>query len=438
MLNIRKKKDKSPIVFEEDVILEENPEHHKNDTIKAPGDQNKIFGMLNILRKLVGVKDLINLRLSLPTQLLDPISNLEYWGYMDHPSYFTKIPENDDPLERLLQTLRWWVVKDSKYTKNRVVKPFNSILGERFFCRWRVEREPHDSESSKSQSSSSSVSLTLPSNVEIDESEYIRVEYITEQISHHPPVSAFSYRCQEKGLEAVGLDHISAKFSGLSATVSSGSWTKGVFVNLSTRENEEYLCTHPTAQIVGWITANLKLICVGSLHVICPKTKLAAVLDFSEKNWYGKIRDVINGKVFRYNPEKHHVEKWTAKTVPDDVEILATISGQWAGQSYINYVGGAEGVLLVDMDNVTPSEKVIKDISEQTEFESRRVWKNIAENMIENNFGLATKLKVEIEEKQRERAVEREEAGKKFVPALFVDSFESGKPELLPDAPINL
>jgi hypothetical protein len=36
-----------------------------------------------------------------------------------------------------------------------------------------------------------------------------------EQISHHPPISAAYYGCPEKGIEAVGVDQITAKVSGM-------------------------------------------------------------------------------------------------------------------------------------------------------------------------------------------------------------------------------
>ncbi|KAJ1676856.1 hypothetical protein EV182_007374, partial [Spiromyces aspiralis] len=57
------------------------------DVSIAP-NQSKVAAMFGILRKVMGVKDIINLRLSLPAQLLDPIPNLEHWNYMDRPDYF--------------------------------------------------------------------------------------------------------------------------------------------------------------------------------------------------------------------------------------------------------------------------------------------------------------------------------------------------------------
>ena len=47
-----------------------------------------------------------------------------------------------------------------------------------------------------------------------DASQPCVVKAVAEQISHHPPVSAFYYKCDEKGIAACGLDHICARFTG--------------------------------------------------------------------------------------------------------------------------------------------------------------------------------------------------------------------------------
>ncbi|KAJ2715853.1 hypothetical protein H4R19_000970 [Coemansia spiralis] len=58
------------------------------ENVNVDGDQSRFAAVLGILRKFIGVADIINLRVSLPSQLLDPIPNLEYWNYMDSPKHF--------------------------------------------------------------------------------------------------------------------------------------------------------------------------------------------------------------------------------------------------------------------------------------------------------------------------------------------------------------
>jgi hypothetical protein len=79
----------------------------------------------------------------------------------------------------------------------------------------------------------------------------VTVSYLTEQTSHHPPVSAFYIDCPEKGISAKGYDQLSAKFTGTSVRVVAGAHNLGIFINLKNRDNEEYQLTHPAAYLGG-------------------------------------------------------------------------------------------------------------------------------------------------------------------------------------------
>ena len=79
----------------------------------------------------------------------------------------------------------------------------------------------------------------------------VTVSYLTEQTSHHPPVSAFYIDCPEKGISARGYDQLSAKFTGTSVRVVAGAHNLGIFITLKNRDNEEYQLTHPAAYLGG-------------------------------------------------------------------------------------------------------------------------------------------------------------------------------------------
>ena len=77
------------------------------------------------------------------------------------------------------------------------------------------------------------------------------MSYITEQTSHHPPVSAFYITCPEKKIVACGYDQLSAKFTGTSIRVTSGEHNLGIYVTLRDRGDEQYHFTHPAAYLGG-------------------------------------------------------------------------------------------------------------------------------------------------------------------------------------------
>ena len=81
----------------------------------------------------------------------------------------------------------------------------------------------------------------------------IIVSYLTEQTSHHPPVSAYWTECPEKGISARGFDQLSAKFTGTSVKVVPGNYNDGIFITVSSRDDEEYRLTHPAAYLGGFL-----------------------------------------------------------------------------------------------------------------------------------------------------------------------------------------
>lgn len=86
----------------------------------------------------------------------------------------------------------------------------------------------------------------------------IRVIYLTEQVSHHPPVSSYYASCPARQVELRGVDQISAKVSGTSLRVIPGSFNKGIFVRITggPSEGEEYHITHPIASVNGILRGN--------------------------------------------------------------------------------------------------------------------------------------------------------------------------------------
>ncbi|KAJ2822858.1 hypothetical protein IWW50_004036 [Coemansia erecta] len=410
------------------------------EDIHVDGEQSKFSAILGILRKLVGVADVIDMRLSLPSQLLDPIPNLEYWNYMESPEHFVAISEPDDEVERMLAVLAWWFSKLLKHT-GKVHKPFNSILGERFFCHWDVPSAGAGSLGGSSRREDTASSSITDVSVGTDSAgDKLRVEYITEQVSHHPPVSAFVYRCQERGIEAAGLDHIKAKFTGLSATVAPGSETKGIFVTLKQRGNETYRCTHPSGSIVGWMRGNLKVQMIENSHIVCAKTGLAVLVEFKEERWFSKDKSNVSGKVFRYDEAAFgdKIASWRLKDIPKSCEVVATFSGNWDQQVTVRRTNEAERT-LIDMSALDIAAKTVKPLDEQGDLESRRVWEPVASKMREGKHSEASRTKRAIEENQRTLAAERKQRGETFVPALFkADYSETGKPELVDSPPVNL
>ncbi|KAJ2959966.1 hypothetical protein NQZ79_g4562 [Umbelopsis isabellina] len=397
---------------------------------KGDSQPNQVMVLLGLLRKLIGVRDIISLRISLPASLLAPVGNLEYWNYMDRPDYFAayaqiyyqssnfilvftyniafiyRISDPDSPLDRMVNVVRWWFSKDLKYVTGKLIKPYNSILGETFKCHWEV---PRDLEQTQSYSQNES-------------QKPISVKCMNEQISHHPPVSGFYYSCEEKGVVAKGIDHITARFSGTGP----GDQNFGIFVQLVNRDNELYRLTHPWASINGWLKASLYATITECSYMTCPKTKIKAIVEYKEEKWIGKPKFEIQGAIFKYDPDNDNILK--TKQVPRK-DLLANIEGSWRTSVYIVYPDGQKQV-LIDLTSLSVTEKIVKPIQEQEVTESRRTWQAVTESILAKDFNQATKHKQKIEEAQRVKAAERKAEGEEFVPQLFKLPVEHGQPEL--------
>lgn len=81
----------------------------------------------------------------------------------------------------------------------------------------------------------------------------VTISFLTEQTSHHPPVSAYYVYCPEKGISAQGIDQLSGNFTGTRIRVTPGEYNLGIFLTLHNFGDEMYNLTHPIAHLGGLI-----------------------------------------------------------------------------------------------------------------------------------------------------------------------------------------
>ncbi|RDW77278.1 hypothetical protein BP6252_05331 [Coleophoma cylindrospora] len=416
--------------------------HANHAAERPPDDSSKLKMFLGILRKFIGVSDIASVRFSLPAQLLEPTPNLEYWNYLDQPNTFVAMGDSDNELDRMLEVLRFWFTKDLKYVKGKPCKPYNSTLGEFFRCNWEVEDsipaiDTSNLSSKPSSSASSMKSGKLNSKSRSDStatvpkaSKQIRVSYITEQTSHHPPVSAFYVDCPEKGIYARGFDQISAKFTGTSIKVGPGEHNLGIFITLKKRDDEQYQLTHPAAHLGGLLRGSLSITVGDQCYVTCPKTKIKVILHYVEEGWLGKTQNRVEGVVFRYDPENDNITR--IKDVPEK-DVLGRISGNWKDKVYFSMGSkpADQQLLLIDLTPLNVASKLLPPMEQQLPNESLRFWSGVTEAINARQFARATTIKQELEERQREKAKQRVDAGVEWQPRFFTGVVTPlGKPDL--------
>lgn len=79
-------------------------------------------------------------KVTLPTFILERRSLLEmYADFFAHPDDFLKGTETDNPEERMISVIKYYLGAFYPARKSGVAKkPYNPILGETFRCRWTV------------------------------------------------------------------------------------------------------------------------------------------------------------------------------------------------------------------------------------------------------------------------------------------------------------
>lgn len=241
-------------------------------------------------------------------------------------------------------------------------------------------------------------------------------------------MSAFYIDCPERGVSARGFDQISAKFTGTSVRVVPGEHNLGIFVNIEQRDNEEYQLSHPAAHLGGLLRGALSITVSDTCYITCSKTRTKTILQYLEDSWIGRAQYKLEGVVFRYDPDNDTATK--IKDVPEG-DVLARITGSWHGQIHFTLAGKADPQLLIDITPLFPAAKTVPPKEDQLSNESRNFWSGVTEAIMDKRYSQATKLKQDIEERQRQKAAERQQKKETWNPRFFSSAVTpSGKPEL--------
>ncbi|KAI0777210.1 hypothetical protein BD413DRAFT_172325 [Trametes elegans] len=267
----------------------------------------------------------------------------------------------------------------------------------------------------------------------------VRIAYLTEQVSHHPPVSAFYASCPSRRVELAGVDQISAKVSGTTLRVMPGAFNKGIFVRLTGPPGgagETYHITHPVAAVNGLLRGSFYVTVGDSTIVTCSGggdgPKLRAIIEYKEQSWLGKAQFQCEGVIHTYDPAESVHEEWTrVKHVPQE-RVLAVFDGSWRSRIRWKRVDApdSEYATLLDLSTLHVVPKAVRPLEKQLPNESRKLWENVTSRLLKKEYSEATKHKLAIEQKQRDEAAERKRKGVPFVPRYFDPDISSGLPTL--------
>jgi hypothetical protein len=315
------------------------------------------------------------------------------------------------------------------------------FLTPKWQCNWEIADDaPPICSPSRAPKQPPADPMQPPADSQTNSSDPVRISYLTEQTSHHPPVSAYYVECPARGISARGFDQLSAKFTGTAIRVVPGNFNLGIFVTLHKRDDEEYQLTHPDANLGGLLRGSLSVSVADTCFVTCPKTRLKAILHYLDEGWIGKTQNIVQGVIYRYDPDNDKITR--LKDIPEK-SIVARIEGCWKEKIFYtipstpavskepNTEPTEKKQLLIDLLPLMPVPKMVPPEEDQLPNESRVFWKDVTNAIMNKQYGEATKAKQAIEERQREKAAERQVRNEEWKPRFFTEPVgPNGRPEL--------
>ncbi|CAG8662644.1 45548_t:CDS:2 [Gigaspora margarita] len=324
--------------------------------------KNEYSGFLKTLSTFTG--DIYSL--TCPSFLLSGVSTLEYGQYWaDYPELFAAISKPTDEAERALAVLKWFMSTlygsfASRKDKEKIEKkPFNPILGEQFLARWKEINGCGET------------------------------VLFSEQVSHHPPISAVYLENKHAGVSANGHTGQKTHFKATSARIDVIQ-VGHIIVRLRDYD-DKYLIMLPPLQILG-LWRGAPYVELSGTSVI-QSQNFNTVIEFSGKGW-------ISG-------EKHTFSSVVRRNGSKDP--LFTASGTWSGKSTLENHTTNEKSVFLDVGASNRASPIIEPIEKQNELESIRLWQHVAKAINEGDFSTASKLKGEIEQRQRDKVKRGEE-----------------------------
>ncbi|GHJ83618.1 hypothetical protein NliqN6_0020 [Naganishia liquefaciens] len=364
---------------------EKAPEGNPDDTeVLDKEEGNLVMALISQLR--IGM-DLT--KITLPTFVLEPRSMLErITDFTAHPELIFGAGNIEDPKQRFLHVtsliLAGWHIKPKG-----VKKPYNPVLGEFFRCTYRYD----------------------------DGSEGY---YVAEQVSHHPPISAFFYISPKNRVIITGELKPKSKFLGNSvATILEGQNRVRL---LDRPEDGEYTITMPNMFARGILFGKMLLELGDISSVRCPRTNLSCDIEFKTKGWLSGGYNAVVG------------------TVKGPNGTMGEITGHWDKSMEYKDKSGKKQILF-DAATTRVTQKMAPAEDQQEPNESRRLWSNVTRAIKNSDMEAATAEKSKIEDVQREGVRKREASGERhrlrffepvgdiYMPNIGVDQLASHKPD---------
>lgn len=377
-------KEAHPFIVE---LLQKNPVFASfpvpNDTpskrtcLPCKRDPNSGVNIWQMLKSSIG-RDLS--RIAMPVYVNDPISMLQKIAeLLEFADLLRKANNHPDQYMRLAYIMAFFFALNP-YSIDRLKKPFNPLLGETF--------EYNDN----------------------------GIRFIAEQVSHHPPISAFYCESDDFTFEGYYQMKSTISMSGFMVT------PKGPFKIRLLKTNETFSYTRPSSSLHNIIIGTMYIWHYGDAIIINEKTKDKLVLNYKSKGWTSSHDFECIGNVMDSTgkPQLDLIGKWNShlNAVNKNKEETSLFVKVPLGEGAEQYYHFSE--FSMNLNHLTP--ELIKDLppTDSRFRPDQRAYEN-------GDLKLATDEKVRLEESQRHRRKILEENKDDWKPLWFIEDVDNHK-----------
>uniref|UniRef100_A0A3Q2Y6S4 Oxysterol-binding protein n=1 Tax=Hippocampus comes TaxID=109280 RepID=A0A3Q2Y6S4_HIPCM len=232
-------------------------------SLPAPMFSRNDFSIWSILRNCIGME---LSKITMPVIFNEPLSFLQrLTEYMEHTCLIRQANAAMDSLDRM-KSVAAFVVSAVASQWERTGKPFNPLLGETY----ELVRED------------------------------LGFRLVSEQVSHHPPISAFHAEGLRQDFVFHGSIYPKLKFWGKSMQAE----PQGILTLELPEHNEAYTWTNPTCCVHNIIVGQLWIEQYGCVEVINHKTGEKCCLNFKPCGFFGKELHKVEGYILDKSKKK--------------------------------------------------------------------------------------------------------------------------------------
>ncbi|XP_069076132.1 oxysterol-binding protein-related protein 1 isoform X1 [Pleurodeles waltl] len=225
-------------------------------SLPSPMFSRNDFSIWSILKKCIGME---LSKITMPVIFNEPLSFLQrLTEYMEHTYLIKKACSYSSTIDRM-QCVAAFAVSAVASQWDRTGKPFNPLLGETY----ELVRDDHG------------------------------FRLISEQVSHHPPVSAFHAEGLSSDFVFHGSIYPKLKFWGKSVEAE----PKGIITLELLKHNEAYTWSNPTCCVHNIIVGKLWIEQYGNVEITNHKTGEKCILNFKPCGLFGKELHKVEGYI---------------------------------------------------------------------------------------------------------------------------------------------